>query len=245
MGDVSNPEPVASSQRLRRAAAAEHLRLSRERERLERRINALEEELASHTHAANEIRERLTVLAQVSDQPNLDEALAASDAAKDATNRNGNLRLVDRNRYLRGADIRIHAVRVLAARTNPSAPIHYTDWYELLQHQGYEIAGRDPLASFLTQIGRSPLVVRTSERGLYAIDTDVPTHLRERLRDLHQELAAIHDGQQTIDALETLADRRAKLTNEVLNTERALNEVNASLEHHAPNAKASSPAVYD
>jgi hypothetical protein len=131
--------------------------------------------------------------------------------------------------YLRGADIRITAVRVLAATENPATPIHYVDWYKLVVDAGYGVAGRDPLASFLTQIGRSPLVGRAGERGLYALDLDAPRRLRERLHALHHELVGLHEGQQTIDEIATVAARRADLTASVVGVERELEEALASL----------------
>jgi hypothetical protein len=63
---------------------------------------------------------------------------------------------------LRGARIRETAVRVLAGHNQPDAPVHYRDWFELLTAQGLMPAGKFPLATFLTQVGRSPLVQRTT-----------------------------------------------------------------------------------
>jgi hypothetical protein len=70
------------------------------------------------------------------------------------------------------------------------AAIHYRDWFELVQEDGVEIVGKDPLATFLTQITRSPVVVRVDEeQGVYALD---PHGAYERARDRFREL--VSDG---------------------------------------------------
>jgi hypothetical protein len=84
--------------------------------------------------------------------------------------------------------------------------------------------------------GRSPLVARTRERGVYAIDLDTPRRLREELQHLHQELAGLHEGQQTIDEIATIAARRAELTNRALKIERDLEETVASLGFETDNS---------
>lgn len=99
----------------------------------------------------------------------------------------------------------------------------------MYSESGHGIAGHDPQASFLTQIGRSPVVRRATERGLYALDIEAPRHLRERLHLLHQELARLHEGQQTIEEIATVATRRAELTREASDAERDLQEALTSL----------------
>ena len=87
---------------------------------------------------------------------------------------------------------------------------------------GHEIAGKDPLAVFLTQITRSPAVRRGSARGdLRARPRRVPP-LAARVDALQQELG-------TLPATGTHASpiraRRSRLTAEIGRTERALEEV--------------------
>ena len=62
-----------------------------------------------------------------------------------------------------GPDIREVAVRLLV--DNGREAMHYREWYELLERAGHEIAGKDPLAVFLTQISRSPAVQTRLPRG--------------------------------------------------------------------------------
>jgi hypothetical protein len=227
---MATPEPTAASRRLRGAARAERTRLRRELERFERRIARLREELGEFEQGASALRQQLALLAQVAHDEEEDSAFPPERghlrAIKPTT---GRPELIPPNGYLRGADIRIAAVRVLAAAENPAVPVHYSDWYRLLVDAGYGVAGRDPLASFLTQLGRSPLVHRAGERGLYALDIGVLSRLRGRLHALHRELASLHEGQQTIDEVATVADRRAELTAEVIKVERELAEALESL----------------
>jgi hypothetical protein len=55
-------------------------------------------------------------------------------------------------------------------------------------------AGKDPLATFLTQLGRSPAVTRTSEPGVYLLDHDFPHRATDRLRQLRAQLRELHDA---------------------------------------------------
>jgi hypothetical protein len=226
---MATPEPTATSRRLQSAARAERARLRRELERCERRTGALRRELADLEQQSATIRQRLALLAQLAHDNEEDSPFVAEPRRLQAVEPAASGELPPARGYLRGADIRIAAVRLLAASENPARPIRYADWYRLLVKAGYGIAGRDPLASFLTQIGRSPLVRRAGERGLYALDLDVPRRLRERLHALHQELAGLHAGQQTIEEIATIAARRAELTAEVVQVERSLEEALASL----------------
>ena len=60
---------------------------------------------------------------------------------------------------LRGRRLAEVAIQILKARRGPAAEIHYTDWFDLLRHEGAKIGGRDPLATFLAQISRALEIV--------------------------------------------------------------------------------------
>ncbi|MFL5841019.1 MAG: hypothetical protein ACJ77Z_11285, partial [Thermoleophilaceae bacterium] len=48
--------------------------------------------------------------------------------------------------------------------------IHYREWFTLLRSEGWEIAGRNPINSFLTEIGRADGVERVGRRtGMYRL----------------------------------------------------------------------------
>lgn len=73
---------------------------------------------------------------------------------------------------LRGGEIATVAVAVLLEHGDNGcspAKAHYRDWYELVVGQGHKVSGRDPLASFLTNIARHELVEPTTERGVYRL----------------------------------------------------------------------------
>jgi len=225
MRSVATPEPVAPSRRLRSAAQAERERLQRELGRAEERLAAIRSEHERLLAIAERLRHRLALLAQL-----------AYDEEEDSPIRVSESRLREQNLgsrqgefaaplgYLRGADIRVVAVRLLAATPSATGPIHYGRWYELLREAGYGVAGRDPLASFLTQVGRSPVVERAGEPGMYVLDIDVPGRLRERLGLLGEELVQLHEGQQTFEEIASARERRAELTSEYARLERALEE---------------------
>jgi hypothetical protein len=223
MARMAAPEHSATSRRLRAAAQAERLRLRRELDREQTRITRLHKELADREQIAGEIRERLETLAPFADEDS-DDSLKGAEPQIEASGQ-----VIPIRGYLKGAEIRIAAVRILAASRAPAQPIHYTEWFRMYTEYGNGIAGHDPQASFLTQIGRSPVTRRATERGLYMLDLEAPRRLRQRLHLLHQELARLHEGQQTIEEIATVATRRTELTREVLETERDLQETLTSL----------------
>ncbi len=229
---MATPEPLAPSKRLRTAALAERDRLLRDLDRTDKRISALRNELAEAERNAGDIRRQLALLAQLAHDEEQDSAFpvqrslrAVEPAIGDAV---PEYEAPPRG-YLRGADIRVAAVRILASTESPASPIHYSEWYGLLTRAGYGVGGRDPQATFLTQVGRSPLVKHTGERGFYALDLDAPRRLSEQLHELHGELAGLHQGQQTIEAIATVRERRAELTAEYAKVERELEEATIAL----------------
>jgi hypothetical protein len=57
---------------------------------------------------------------------------------------------------LRGRRLREIAVQILRQRRPPREVVHYREWYALVTGAGVRIAGRDPLATFLTQVDQAP-----------------------------------------------------------------------------------------
>ena len=60
------------------------------------------------------------------------------------------------DKRLRGQRLREVVVEVLAQRVGPDRAVHYKDWFEIVRDAGYEVAGKDPLATFLAQVSRAP-----------------------------------------------------------------------------------------
>lgn len=191
-----------TSSRLARAAGAERMALLREREKLIRRRDAAARQLAGIEDQLADVQERLELIDRlVPEAANVHPLPARGDAADG----------------LRGAAIRRAAIDVL--RALPPASIHYRAWFEATRDAGHKIAGKDPLAVFLTQISRSPLVVRGEEAGHYRLDRNAPARLRDRLTRLHARLA-----EQSSDRAE-----RERIVAEIAITERALDEAEAAL----------------
>jgi hypothetical protein len=81
------------------------------------------------------------------------------------------LRIDLQTETLQGQQLREAAIQILVARIGTRTPIHYRDWYHLFTESGCVAAGKNPLATFLTQITRSPLVHRVDgQSGVYEID---------------------------------------------------------------------------
>jgi hypothetical protein len=68
------------------------------------------------------------------------------------------LRIEQLDRQLGGKRLQEIAVVVLAREIQPGQAVHYREWYALLCAAGYRVRGKDPLASFLSQINRAERV---------------------------------------------------------------------------------------
>jgi hypothetical protein len=59
---------------------------------------------------------------------------------------------------LRGQRLRQVAIEILENELGAGESIHYRDWFRLVRAAGHRVAGKDPMASFLTQVSRSDAV---------------------------------------------------------------------------------------
>lgn len=228
--DVATAETWTPSRRMQAAAVAERERVERELVRLSARERQLDAELAALRASREELQHQRDVLSQL-----------AHDAEPTRTPGTAGRRLralpdtsplpVNGGTVLKGVRIRETAVRILAANSQPDAPVHYRDWFELVTAQGFMPTGKDPLATFLTQVGRSPVVQRTTTAGMYMLDVDFPRRARERLTRLGRELSDTQDlsAQATVDEISAARERRATLTTEMRDVERQLEEALRSL----------------
>jgi hypothetical protein len=203
---MAAPQPSA---RLVRAVAAERAELERHRARL--------------AHEASELRAALTRiergLAEIDERCELLDRLAGAPEPEPHT---------PDTALLRGPAIRERAVEALLESGREA--LHYRRWFELVTGDGAMIAGKDPLAVFLTQITRSPVVRRGPRAGVYELDRAAPDRLAKTLERLQRELAR------------TAADRarRAHLTAEIGRVEKALEEAARVLDE--PSRLAATPA---
>jgi hypothetical protein len=71
---------------------------------------------------------------------------------------------------LRGERLREVALEILQRLSATGDPVHYRVWFEALVESGYRVSGRDPLATFLTQVTRIDRVESVGRRsGLYRL----------------------------------------------------------------------------
>ncbi|HSC21979.1 MAG TPA: hypothetical protein VLC07_09645 [Solirubrobacterales bacterium] len=202
------PELVPSKM-LRRAAAAERERITQALERNQARQAALREELSELDEEKRKLEERDRLLHDISSSTD-EEAGAPGDSTGDG---------------LKGADLRETAASLFYERHGGGEARHYRHWFTLLAEKGIEVAGKDPIATLLTNLSRSPVVVRGSEPGTYAIDEAAPQRIRSRLGELHAEFA---DLARMIEKSEAptadLVSHRANLLSEIRRNERLLAE---------------------
>lgn len=205
------------SVRMQKAAAAERRRIDRQLARLAGRARGLTAELDA-VHAERD--------ALLEDRETLDHFIVG-----DTTTPPPPAPVSDRAVVLRGAAIREHAVRVLVEQHPVGAPIHYRDWFALLTAAGYVVAGAKPIATFLTSVSRSPVVVRSTAAGEYSIDHDYIRRAHEQHARLAEQLAAIETGGlDTVEEIVARREERAELTCRIRTLERGLAEALRSLE---------------
>ena len=135
----------------------------------------------------------------------------------------------DTRPVLRGPEIRAAAVRVLLAHPRRPEALHYREWFQLLTEAGYAVAGKDPLAVFLTQLSRSPLVHRGTQGGVYELDLQAPARLRRQLEDLQVQLRQLTAASSAATDLSSIRCRRTALSAGIGKVERALEEVEETL----------------
>jgi uncharacterized protein YoxC len=207
-------KPAAkTSQRFSRAARAERDRLARKRSQLYQRREQLQGKVDSLDEELEAVDKQLQML----------EDFAASSASTIQ------IREVEQPgedifELLSGSMIRMIAVPLLL-REHGQGPIHYRDWYALLNRKGFAVAGKRPDAVFLNQVNRSPLVRPSTKSGYYALDLDAAEQLKEQLRAQQAELGELmRSVPDNSDALEAHRLQQRELTTAISRTERDLRE---------------------
>lgn len=230
-----SPTDVEPSARLRRAAEAERQDIERHRQRLCAVRQQLVEKLAAVDGALATLDERSLLLSRLAPEhahaptPTGASRPPVEPPAADEPERG----------VLRGPAIREVAVSLAAAQPAVEA-LHYRDWFELLTSAGWQVAGKDPLAVFLTQLSRSPVVRKATQSGIYAIDRQAPHRLRDQLVGLEAQLRDLAVGVPAGTDLGVLRARRESLLTSIRHTERALDESKRVLDINPPLAEASS-----
>lgn len=219
------PLSPSPSPRLRRAASAERRELGRHHARLLAARESLREELARVESSLQELAERQILLDRLAGpaDANAGDEQGANDQAASAGSHTGH------GQVLRGPAIRRTAVEVLLADPGRPEAMHYRDWFEKLRGAGFEVAGKDPLAVFLTQISRSPVVRKSTQAGVYELDMAAPQRLRRRLDQLHDQLRQLTAAPSDSADLASIRARRSELNTEIGRVEKLLEEADAAL----------------
>lgn len=210
------PSPPSPSARLLRAAAAEREELGRHRARLLTARDKLRDELAAVETSLHDLDERARLLDRLA-APAAEQPGNRARGAEDPVGRRAATRL-------RGPAIRRAAVETLLALPERPEALHYRDWYDALRGAGFEVEGKDPLAVFLTQISRSPVIRKGTQPGVYELDTAAAHRLRERLDRLHEDLRALSATPSPATDLAAVRSRRAQIHAEIGQVEKALVE---------------------
>jgi septal ring factor EnvC (AmiA/AmiB activator) len=219
-----SPTPTPST-RLLRAVAAERAELDRHREKLLAGRESLRAELARIEGSLTEIDERAALLDRLAGSADRAVTTVAGGVTEGTEPPGGMARSAGQGgEPLRGPAIRRAAVRVLLEHPERPEALHYRDWYDAVRAAGYEVAGKDPLAVFLTQLSRSPVVRKGTQSGVYELDRSGPRRLRLRLDELHDELRALTATPSATADLAAIRAQRAELNADISQVEKALEE---------------------
>lgn len=207
--------PIAVSRGLARAAASDRKRVAATKANLEDR----------RARTLAELRELDAQILALAERAELLDQLIGPDTeqAGHAATQLGEV--------LRGAAIRRVAVAHLYAEHGSGHQVHYRAWLASLQQRGYVVLGKAPAATFLTNIQRSPILIRGAQPGTYLIDERIAPRLRQELAEQQAELRdlagviAAHDGVAPGELLE----HRTRLTSAVRRLERQVAESDAIL----------------
>jgi hypothetical protein len=193
------------SARLVRAVTAERADLERQREHLAREAADLRAALSRIEEAMGAIDLQCGLL---------DRVVASSGGA--ATRAPEPLPEPEtESEALKGPKIREVAVRLLVEAGLEG--LHYKEWFALLAREGHAVAGKDPLAVFLTQLTRSPVVRKSSTPGHYELDRQAAQRLKRRIDRLQREYLTAARAQRT------------QITAEIARTEKQLDEATRAL----------------
>jgi hypothetical protein len=162
---------TAPSAALVRAAHSEQERIGRALAALDRRREAMRAQLAALDDEAALLLERRRLLGELTG-----DGVAEPPA----------LRAVPA-RLLKGRELRRVAARLLW-ETEREGEIQYRDWFDRVLAAGHAIGGKDPTATFLTNVRDSPAVVRGSRAGFYRLEPAARAEVAQALAEAQAEL---------------------------------------------------------
>ncbi len=162
------------SSSLVRAATGENQRIERALASLRAREHDLGRQLDDLREEIRGLLDRQQLLARLTERDQ--GAAAAAEAGP--------------GRLVKGRELRREAGRLLWT-TVGDGQIHYREWYERMLVAGVVVGGKDPLASFLTNIRDSPAVARGSRPGYYRLDRAGENIVRQALDEALAELSDV------------------------------------------------------
>jgi hypothetical protein len=155
---------------LKRAARDELQRIDGSIARIDSRLTALNDERAKLGNERTYLLDRRQLIERILNPSPADGSAAVRGIA------------------LRGSALRVEAGRLLMETVGPHRTTHYRQWFEMVAEAGFVVLGKRPQATFLTGVGRSPVVRRGDEPGTYYIDPSLATALTRELDEVRAEL---------------------------------------------------------
>jgi hypothetical protein len=168
-----------------RTARNEVVRVQRALDTLAQRRAALMAQIAELDSQARSHERRLALLSELA---------AVEDATPAAEIGTGELTVAPA-RALRGRELRREAGRLLW-QWRGAEPVHYREWFERVLAAGYATGGKDPAASFLSNVRESPAVLRAEGQGRYQLD---PASLDRVETEISEAQAELVDVEASID----------------------------------------------
>lgn len=175
-----------------RTARTELARIERAMTRVEQRRAALLGQLAELDDEAEGYARRKRLLEELAYVEHAVPTPAATPAQRPA------------NGAIKGRELRRVAGRLLWSAQR-DGEIHYREWFERVIAAGYAVGGKDPVASFLTNIRDSPAVLRGSAQGRYRLDPHGLETISQQIAETQAELA---DLEQSIARTDVETERR-------------------------------------
>jgi hypothetical protein len=134
-------------------------------------------------------------------------------------------------RAVKGRELRRTAGRLLWTWER-TGQIHYREWFERMLAEGYATSGKDPAASFLTNIRDSPAVVRGSTQGFYRLDPSSIDRVNQAIGEAHAELTdvqqsinRVYEGETQQGSVESLRTHRDRLKQQLKRLEADMQEL--------------------
>ncbi|MEJ7655737.1 MAG: hypothetical protein WKF33_01760 [Thermoleophilaceae bacterium] len=120
--------------------------------------------LTARIQAQRDQAERLRLLAERIEEKTAVDEVSLEDL-RGQLGTAAQLRIDDFDRRLGGQRLERIAIRLLEDSRGEGAEIHYREWFDLIQGEGYTVGGRDPVATFLTQLHRATRVETVGKRS--------------------------------------------------------------------------------